>query len=170
MDTFRMLIKLGPPLRRPTCVTSGTCFTSTSACCASTVDSARVTPGLSRMPISKVPSLNGGRKVVGKNGTAAAAIATATAPAVTAALGCSSTLQRPAITCLEPGEQARVTVIEGLHPGKQVKDSTGVTVTETTNEASVETMNATPSGTNSRPSMPGSANSGKNTSTMMIVA
>ena len=36
--------------------------------------------------------------------------------------------------------------------------------------ARMETMNATPSGANSRPSMPESANSGTNTSTMMAVA
>ncbi|EWS52624.1 hypothetical protein X551_04593 [Methylibium sp. T29] len=45
-----------------------------------------------------------------------------------------------------------------------------MTVTETTSEASVETMKAMPSGTNSRPSSPGSANSGMNTSTMITVA
>ena len=46
----------------------------------------------------------------------------------------------------------------------------GVTVTETISEASVETMKAMPSGTNNRPSMPGSANSGTNTSTTITVA
>jgi hypothetical protein len=43
-------------------------------------------------------------------------------------------------------------------------------VTETISEASVDTMNAMPSGTNSLPSSPGSANSGMNTSTMITVA
>ena len=54
--------------------------------------------------------------------------------------------------------------------GSRYSASTGVTVTDTSSDASVETMKATPSGTNSRPSMPGSANSGRNTSTMMAVA
>jgi hypothetical protein len=45
-----------------------------------------------------------------------------------------------------------------------------VTVTDTTSEASVETMKAMPSGTNSLPSSPGSANSGMKTSTMITVA
>ena len=41
--------------------------------------------------MSKVPSLNGGRKVVGKNGTAAAATITATPDAASAALGAFNT-------------------------------------------------------------------------------
>ena len=39
------------------------------------------------MPTSSVPSLNGGRNEVEKNGTAAVAISTATPPAAIAALG-----------------------------------------------------------------------------------
>jgi len=37
-------------------------------------------------------------------------------------------------------------------------------------DASIETMYATPSGANSRPSIPGSANNGTNTSTTISVA
>ena len=45
-----------------------------------------------------------------------------------------------------------------------------MTVTDTSSEASVDAMKATPSGTNKRPSSPGSANSGRKTSAMMSVA
>ncbi|MNV42898.1 hypothetical protein D3C71_1345960 [compost metagenome] len=83
------------PLRRPTCVTSGTWRTSTSAWRASALDSASVTPGLSRMPMSSVPSLNGGKNVVGKNGTAAADSATATALTARAVRGRASTATSP---------------------------------------------------------------------------
>jgi hypothetical protein len=68
-------------------VTSGTCSTSTSAWRASAEVSVSVTPGFRRRPISSVPSLKGGRKVVGKNGTAAAATSTATPAAAMAAFG-----------------------------------------------------------------------------------
>ena len=54
--------------------------------------------------------------------------------------------------------------------GSRKKLSTGVIVTDTTSEASVETMKAMPSGTNSLPSSPGSANRGMKTSTMITVA
>ena len=54
--------------------------------------------------------------------------------------------------------------------GSRYRLSTGVTVTETTRLARVETMKEMPSGTNSLPSMPGNANSGTNTSTMITVA
>ena len=48
--------------------------------------------------------------------------------------------------------------------------NTGVTVMETSKLASIETMNATPSGVNRRPSMPDSANNGRNTRTIIAVA
>ncbi|MNT49623.1 hypothetical protein D3C72_1864870 [compost metagenome] len=83
------------PLRRPTCVTSGTWRTSTSAWRASAVDSASVTPGFRRMPMSSVPSLNGGKKVVGKKGTATTDSTTATALTAIATRGRASTPVNP---------------------------------------------------------------------------
>ena len=62
-----------------------------AACLASAEVSASVTPGLRRMPISSVPSLKGGRKVVAKNGTVAAARRMVAAPVVSAARGREST-------------------------------------------------------------------------------
>ena len=56
-----------------------------------TEDSAKVTPGFKRKPISKVPSLNGGRKVVAKKGTATADNTAATPPAINADFGAIST-------------------------------------------------------------------------------
>ncbi len=44
-----------------------------------------------------------------------------------------------------------------------------MTVSDTTSDARMETMYATPSGVKSRPSMPPSANNGTNTSTTKIV-
>ncbi len=44
-----------------------------------------------------------------------------------------------------------------------------MTVSETTSDARIDTMYATPSGANNRPSIPPSANSGTNTSTTRIV-
>ena len=47
---------------------------------------------------------------------------------------------------------------------------TGVMVSDTTSDARMETMYATPSGVKSRPSMPPNANNGTNTRMMMAVA
>ena len=59
---------------------------------------------------------------------------------------------------------------DGSWGGVLEKQAIDVTVTDTTSEANVDTIKAMPSGTNRRPSIPGSANSGRKTSTMMIVA
>ena len=76
-------------------MTSGTWRTSTSAWLASAADSASVTPGFRRMPMSSVPSLKGGKKVVGKNGTAATESTTATALTAMAMRGRASTPSSP---------------------------------------------------------------------------
>jgi hypothetical protein len=70
---------------------SGTALSSFSAWLANSEDSARVAPGLRRMSTISVPSLNGGRKVFGKNGTETAATATASPPAAKAAQGWART-------------------------------------------------------------------------------
>ena len=67
------------PVRRPTCVTSGTWRISVSATEPTLLASASEVPGCITNPSTSEPSLKAGRKARGKNGTVAAAPATASA-------------------------------------------------------------------------------------------
>ena len=78
MNTFGMLVEFRPAAAAANVHTSGTCFDQHLGLLRQGRRLGQRDAGLRRMPISSVPSLKGGRKVLGKKGTATAATRTAT--------------------------------------------------------------------------------------------
>jgi len=98
------------PVRRPTCVTSGTCKIRVSASAPMRFDSSSEVPGCISIPSVSEPSLKAGRKARGKNGTLAAASATATTAAP------SSRRVRPKDQCSKRASQRLRRTTSGLSP------------------------------------------------------
>jgi len=128
-------------VRRPTWVTSGTSAIKVSASAPMRLASASAVPGVNTMPSTSEPSLNAGRNARGKNGTLAAAAATASAATAISALArANDQFNTRSSRRLSQATNALSPWSSRFMRGSRYWLSTGVTVIDTSMEASTETM------------------------------